>query len=437
MEKYCISVDWLQVCCYSNNLAYLLNNDYYNKVDSLPYWLELQPLETRNFARFIRVHTKVGNDWRYCADILAVPRSTMLNGNIVLVKIHNRFLYSQNYIKLLYDICATFKLSIKGLTRLDLCYDCNSFHLGLKPHKFIKEFVTAEFDSPRYIYKVGAKQFRVYGGKSVSSTTKFTGIEFGSGKSSKRCYIYDKTRELAEVKDKPWIRQYWQENGLISDEKTHVYRAEISIKCDGMDLLNMSTGELFKLSPEYLRSQPAIEKLFHFYAARMFRFHRKGKHTRVRDYDRIELFENSPIITCKPKKVCVNADTGRTEKICVSTLSKLSCQYSDLAQEYSRALSRCITFLSEVAGIKYAKEKLAKEIQGIESFKGIQFKEQGYVEYFALVEALGKVRYSYAYQNPDVDNTENITYSPADNSLEMYYQYLEWCVDQDENFSPF
>lgn len=437
MEKYCISVDWLQVCCYSNNLAFLLNNDYYNKVDSLPYWLELQPLETRSFARFIRVHTKVGNDWRYCADILAVPRSTMLNSNIVLVKIHNRFLYSQNYVKLLYNICATFKLSIKGLTRLDLCYDCNSFHNGLKPHKFIKEFVTAEFNSPRYIYKVGAKQFRVYGGKSVSSATKFSGIEFGSGKSSKRCYIYDKTRELEEVKDKPWIRQYWHENGLISDAKTHVYRAEISIKCDGMDLLNMSTGELFKLSPEYLKSQPAIEKLFHFYAARMFRFHRKGKHTRVRDYDRIELFENSPIITCKPKKVCVNADTGRTEKICVSTLSKLSCQYSDLSQEYSSALSRCITFLSEVAGIKYAKEKLAKEIQGIEAFKGIQFKEQGYIEYFALVEALGKVRYSYAYQNPDKDILEDITCSPADNSLEMYYQYLGWCVSQDENFSPF
>lgn len=431
MEKYCISVDWLQVCCYSNNLAFLLNNDYYNKVDSLPYWLELQPLETRSFARFIRVHTKVGNDWRYCADILAVPRSTMLNSNIVLVKIHNRFLYSQNYIKLLYNICNTFKLSIKGLTRLDICYDCNSFHNGLKPHKFIKEFVTAEFDSPRYIYKVGAKQFRVYGGKSVSSATKFSGIEFGSGKSSKRCYIYDKTRELAEVKDKPWIRQYWQENGLISDEKTHVYRAEISIKCDGMDLLNMSTGELFKLSPEYLRSQPAIEKLFHFYAAKMFRFHRKGKHTRVRDYDRIELFENSPIITCKPKKVCVNADTGRTEKICVSTLSKLSCQYSDLSQEYSSALSRCITFLSEVAGIKYAKEKLAKEIQGIEAFKGIQFKEQGYIEYFALVEALGEVRYSYAYKNPDVDNVEDIACYPADDSLGLYYQYLEWCNNQE------
>lgn len=431
MRKYCISVDWLQVCCYSNNLEFLLDNDYYNKVDSLPYWLELQPLKTRSFARLIRVYTKIGNDWHECADILAVPRSTMLNKRIVLVKIHNRFLYSQDYIKLLYNICATFKLSIKGLTRLDLCYDCNRFHNGLAPHKFIKEFVTAEFNSPRYIYKVGAKEFRVYGGKDVSSNTKFSGIEFGSGKSSKRCYIYDKTRELAEVKDKPWIRQYWQENGLISDEKTHVYRAEISIKCDGMDLLNMSTGVLFKLSPEYLKSQPAIEKLFHFYAARMFRFRRKGKHTRVRDYDRIELFEDSPVITCKPKKVCANADTGRTERICVSTLSKLSYQYSDLSQEYSSALSRCITFLSEVAGIKYAKEKLAKEIQGIEAFKGVQFKEQDYIEYFALVEAMGKVNYSYAYQNPDEYALNHSTCPIADDSLELYYQYLEWCNSQE------
>ncbi|MVF47754.1 hypothetical protein, partial [Proteus mirabilis] len=102
-----------------------------------------------------------------------------------------------------------------------------------------------------------------------------------------------------------------------------------------------------------------------------------------------------------------------------------------LAQEYSSALSRCITFISEVAGIKYAKEKLAKEIQGIEAFKGVQFKGQGYIEYFALVEALGKVRYSYAYQNPDKDNLENFTCSLADDSLNMYYQYLEWCSSQD------
>ena len=163
----------------------------------------------------------------------------------------------------------------------------------------------------------------------------------------------------------------------------------------------------------------------------MFRFHRKGRHTRVRDYDRIELFENSLVITCKPKKICTNADTGRTERICVSTLSKLSYRYSDLAQEYSSALSRCITFLSEVAGIKYAKEKLAKEIQGIEAFKGIQFKGQDYVEYFALVEAMSKVRYSYAYQNPYEYDLAHSTCPVADDSLEMYYQYLEWCDSQE------
>ena len=70
MEKYCISVDWLHVCCYSNNLAFLLNNDYYSKVDSLPYWLELQPLETRSFARFIPVHKDSRKFFGVCAVII-------------------------------------------------------------------------------------------------------------------------------------------------------------------------------------------------------------------------------------------------------------------------------------------------------------------------------------------------------------------------------
>ena len=108
-------------------------------------------------------------------------------------------------------------------------------------------------------------------------------------------YIYDKTQELKEIKDKPWIRTCWERNGLISDDKTHVFRCEISIKCDGMDLLNMSTGQLFKLSPHYMENQPNIEKLFHFYAAELFDFRRKGNHNRLRDYDKVELFRELPI----------------------------------------------------------------------------------------------------------------------------------------------
>lgn len=432
MKKYCISIDWLQVCCYTKKLSYIIENEYYCVDSSKEFRFIRQDVQTRSFSCFIKIFKKEGSDYFHCADLLACPRSSMLNQNIVLLKIANRYLYSQDYISLLYHLCTILHLAIKGLTRLDLCYDCNEFKNGRKPHKFIKDFVTQEFDSPRYIYKVGAKKFRVYGGKSVSSVTKFSGIEFGSGSSSKRCYIYDKTLELQEQHDKPWIRQYWERNGLISNEKTHVYRSEISIKCDGMDLLNMSTGQLFKLSPSYLTNQAAIEKLFHFYAASMFRFHVKGSHTRVRDYERIELFENSPIITCKPKKVCTNADTGRTEKICANTLSRLACRYSDLASGYATALNKCITFLTEVAGIKGAKEKLSQEINGLNAFKGLQFKEFHYLEYFALVEALGAIKYDFRIPLESCPDNDSFIETVSDDSLNLYYQYVTWCQDNEK-----
>ena len=431
MEKYCISVDWLQVCCYSNNLAYLLNNDYYNKVDSLPYWLELQPLETRSFARFIRVHIKVGNDWRYCADILAVPRSTMLNSNIVLVKIHNRFLYCQNYIKLLYDICATFKLSIKGLTRLDLCYDCNSFHGGLKPHKFIKEFVTAEFDSPRYIYKVGAKQFRVYGGKSVSSATKFSGIEFGSGKSSKRCYIYDKTRELTEVKDKPWIRDTWVKNGLISFVKknelekitekqkeyeinmfslkdyivTPVWRFEISIKADGNKLLDLSTGELIRLSPQYVSNQKEIEKLFYIYANKVFDFRENTGQKNTRFYHNMDLFEYKGYITEKPIKIKKNLGTGRSERMCYNKLVEMSKEYTDLSEQRVWGLREAMNFLLETAGVKNEIVRLKEHESYLNEIYGHKFCREDIDYLLSQIE-----RTKEAENNLLRDNAEHVIY---------------------------
>ena len=66
------------------------------------------------------------------------------------------------------------------------------------------------------------------------------------------------------MKDKPWIRETWEKNGLINSDSVHVWRSEISIKADGKDLLNMGTGELFRLSPRYLEAQEQVEKLVHF-----------------------------------------------------------------------------------------------------------------------------------------------------------------------------
>lgn len=426
MEKYAISVDWLQVCCYCRNVDGLVDSLVKGGDINGKFYSRSADCQTRSFKFLARIYTKVGASILECAEILAIPVNAVINRHIVLLKINNRFLYHQNYIKLLYQLTGYYNLSIKGLTRLDLCYDCNVFKGGIKPSRFLKNFMTAEFDSPSFVYKVGAKEFRAYGAKSYNSASRFSGVEFGSGKSAKRCYIYDKTQELKEVKDKPWIREYWAKNGLISDDKTHVFRSEISIKCDGMDLLNMSTGQLFKLSPHYMENQRNVEKLFYFYAARMFDFRRKGVHKRLRDYDKVELFENSPLITCKPIKVCGKADTGRTELICANKLARLSYTYTDMASQFSEALQKSIRFLEEVGGIKFAKARIAESIKGLESFKAYKSMDSEYIEYFAMVEAMSAIRYDPATYIAVGDTSDVEGSSLFDDSLAVFYQYCDF-----------
>ena len=77
-----------------------------------------------------------------------------------------------------------------------------------------------------------------------------------------------------------------------------------------MDLINLDSGQLFRLQPEYMLSQRDMERLFYFYAAQMFSFYRRNNHKRVRDFDRVEIFENSPEITCKPIRIPTLAATA-------------------------------------------------------------------------------------------------------------------------------
>lgn len=431
-QNYCISIDWLQVCCYASDLDKLTDSIYFVAREGCPYILTDTNTLTRSFSKLYHVLYRHGSDWRKCAEIQAVPRSSILDKRLVLVKLDSRYLYHEGAIKMLYDVCGLFGLEIKGLSRLDMCYDCNYFHGGLNPAELIQDFVSYDMGDERYLHKERTHKYTVTGERSAKAVSKFQYIRFGSRKSPITTYIYDKSLELWEVKDKPWIRDTWERNGLINDERTHVWRSEISIKADGRDLLNMGTGQLFKLSPRYLEAQEQIEKLFHFYAAKCLSFTRQGTAKRVRDFERVVLFENSPEITCKPIKISNYADTGKTERMCANVLDRLSCAYSDLAAEYTSALQRCIEFLGSVSGLKGSILRTQKNIHGLEHFVGQKWFGSESVDYFALVDVLSDIRYSFTKNSEQAAKSDLVHYSDSMDSLKLYYQYLDWVQNKNE-----
>lgn len=426
MEKYCISIDWLQVCGYARNLELL---------DTPPselcgYAIEVVPNGTRTFTKMINVCRVFNSDLIPLATIQCFPRSSALKKELCIVKMANRTLYSQETFHLLTDILSAFRIVYKGITRIDFCYDCNRFKGGLLPERFLRRYLSTPFESPKYIYRKNTKKFSVHISRNKSGSQRVEYVKWGSDSSNKCCYIYDKTLELNEVKDKPWIRETWEKNGLISNDETHVWRCEISIKSDGMDLINLDTGQLFKLNPEYLYSQGDMEKLFYFYAAQMFCFSRRNRHKRVRDFDRVELFEAAPVITCKPIQTSRKADTGRTDLICARRLEALSRTYTDASAQFVKALKQSIEFLYTISGNRRCIIDITKKIDYLNTLKGFRWRADMDYEYFALIEALRltskdiKLDLSKLYPEYCSDPEE-------DNSLLLYADYLAYCR---ENF---
>lgn len=381
MENYCISVDWLQCYCLKKKNSSFCNNPEIRH-DEFHFQVVQQPTET---AMFKQLHS-VSINGLEVATLESSPRSSKLKQDMVLVKLTNRVLYSHQYVKLLYALFDAFGLIYKGITRIDLCYDCVKFSGGRSPQRFIQNFVFSNSTTKTQYSKVGRDEFICHGKKSTSTGTRINYIAFGSGKSRYRSYIYDKTLELEEVHDKPWIRKTWEENGIISSPKAHVYRSEISIKSSGTDLLNMSSGELFKLSPLYLENQRAIEKLFHYYANRVLHFKQCTGQKRKKDYKEIQLFENKPEITCKPISISKSHDTGRIEKICYNVLDRLSKTYVDLSAYRSAGLKDAMDFLSELCGIKSGILAQERYKRYLDNFECHMFSNQHVLDYLQAIE---------------------------------------------------
>ena len=159
-----------------------------------------------------------------------------------------------------------------------------------------------------------------------------------------------------------------------------------------MDVLNMSTAEIFRLSPRYLEHAPQIAKLFHIYAAKVFDFRINTGQKQIRNYHKLQLFENSPEITSKPFYWSRSADTGRMEKICFNKLQKLSREYVDLAEPRRLGLLSAMEFLQELQGKKTQTVRLQRYTQYLNTLYAQKFIAHEDLLYFGAMETAAQAR---------------------------------------------
>lgn len=164
----------------------------------------------------------------------------VLDPNACHVRLTNRTCYFNQPVQLLQTFLEQYGLHLQRISRLDICLDFTKFDYGDDPADFM-----ARYFKHRYS-KINQANIRAHG-KDMWDGRLWNSVAWGNEKSMIGTKFYNKSMELREKADKPYIRQAWcaahliddadsgvkytkNDDGTITTTKPDVWRVEFSIK---------------------------------------------------------------------------------------------------------------------------------------------------------------------------------------------------------------
>lgn len=293
------------------------------------------------------------------AYVSAIPSIEGRDPHGCSIRLANPVLYTSMWYFLLMDVLDTLHWTPRNITRCDLCCDQHYFMGGLLPSTFIRNYAS-KLHSYLRVGRLG-DDFSLYGHKSQTSLD-FSYIRWGSRSSGVAVYLYNKTKELDEVKDKPWIRKAWESDGLAPSKQ--VWRVEISITSQRLALQDITSHLFHTLFVDDLMTPDAVRRMFSVYAEKYFKFVRNVRGIAAKkDLPPMPLLNLDCTLPMRPKSVAVMKGAGRMEKMVASKLEEL-LQYvetSDMKEDERWPLQRAIlstkTYFRDLYQLKDAAAK--------------------------------------------------------------------------------
>lgn len=126
------------------------------------------------------------------------------------IRLCNRTCYCNNAGELMRDFLDAHGYVFMNLCKIDIAMDFEKFDSGDVPAKFLERYLKGRYS------KVNQCNLSVHG-KDEWDGRLYNSVSWGSKSSPVFTRFYDKTMELKESKDKPYIRQAWASCGLVDD----------------------------------------------------------------------------------------------------------------------------------------------------------------------------------------------------------------------------
>lgn len=351
----CIACDWLQ-------LHVKVPQFNFQEISSTCYTIKEETHGTQQFKRLFRIYEK-DRETEEIAVLAAFPRAdVMLTENSGILKIVNKYLYQSDLESFVRFFLKELNLSFVNITRIDAALDFENFD-GLRPLRFIQMF------ADRKLYKIRKSNFRLMGETFSVDSGKETGgyesLKFGKQTSNLTYQLYNKSLELAKVKEKPWIYDHWRANGWQGDSQ--VWRLEFNIWShpEGLALVDDDGTICDKIFFNDLGTISKIAELWVFFFNRNFGFcykelTKKGNIKKQSRSTQLILFQDLTFIPGVKIKVSDKKDAGRSEKIFVRHLEKLNNELRGRDFELGVFFNEALTWVVETRALQtWAEKKLS------------------------------------------------------------------------------
>lgn len=335
-SKRCVNIDWLELYCKESNSLYPCNAQFFRD-----HHLGVREREygTRQYKEMFTILDKDNEPF---LEIRRNPVSSSVGSSqfgiydplSCHIRLSNRYCYADNACDLLAEFLHNYDYEVQRLYRLDLCMDFERFDKGDDPQDIVKRYLQGRYT------KINQANITAHGADRWN-TRDWNSLSWGSPSSMVSTKLYNKTKELEDAKDKPYIRYAWWCAGLIDDfsnvtkvapdgstYKPIIWRVEFSIRSEarGWYVCEDCNGKKTKtLKHEHTLSTYASKgnqlKAFAFLAHHYFHFKKYQEGVRkdlcedkiLFDFGYHEVYTIDRLLTSNPKDATLQALKKRLE----------------------------------------------------------------------------------------------------------------------------
>jgi hypothetical protein len=316
--------DWLQI----DSRGMLQNAENYTLVDTHKSTLVFHKL----FEIFEKEHR--------IASLVNTPIAKFLPHDMNLVKLLNNELYYFKPSFRLNKIIQELSLFALQPSRIDLAVDFNSFAFGFTPQNLIKSFFNDKF------CKVGITKYVIDGEQVGHNITHY--LKFHKPNCNVDVYLYNKSKEMREVKHKPWIVEHWKRGGL--DLTKDVWRLEFSMHNPRFIVKDNISGYTDRFNWLRLDEKNYLNTVINVLINKYFDFRRNTGIKDIKSMPKVQLFTNIKDTTM----IWDRSDTKESNKADLYFLKKLhqlNNEVRDLYTDIEKDTNSVINYFKETRGL--------------------------------------------------------------------------------------